>query len=131
MSERFKIPVELMLGIYSGESGGNPRERNRVSGALGLGQVTRETYKYIKRKYFPDDDTTFESLLNPYENMKYSTAILRDKIDEYGGFYRGLYSYGGCRRPETKNIYRRYIDRHLKAVTGKTLRDIDDEIYTG
>lgn len=123
-----ELPPELMLGIISGESSGNPKLVNPSSGATGLGQITYETFVYIKRLYFKNDGVTWRDMKNPYHNMKYTTKVMRDKIDRYGGFRRGIYSYGGCVKYKNKVKYWRYISKNVKSVTGYKLTEIERQI---
>lgn len=117
------LPVELMLSIVSCESGGDPKCRNKSSGALGLFQIMEGTF-YDTRRYLKDKKIRFRDMRDPYKNIRYGCTIMRMKIDWRGSLKKGLYSYGGCKRASTKRRYLRWVNKHMSKITNLTVAEV-------
>ena len=113
------VDVKLMMAIYKGESGFDPKLVNPNSGCTGLGQIEYRTYKWLHKDFFPDDGTTFSDMKNPQQNIKYTVLRYSLAIKESKkAFEKSLHIYGGCVSKEKKFTYVRYIKRNYKELYG-------------
>ena len=108
------IDIKLMMAIYNGESGFNPKIVNPDGGATGLGQMRRDTFEWLKKEYIKDN-SSFEDLKKPKINIKYTTELMRINLKICkGNTKKALWMYGGCVSVDKKGIYLRYIKRKYK-----------------
>lgn len=113
------LDIKLMMAIYSGESGFNPKSVNPDGGATGLGQMRRDTFEWLKKEYIKDN-STFEDLKKPKINIKYTTELMYINLKiSKGNVKKALWMYGGCVSLDKKGIYLRYIKRKYKELYGE------------
>ena len=83
-AEEFGIDKYLLLAFIKTESGFEP---NAVSGAdaIGLTQITEETFEWIKLKLCPKEDIVFEDLYNPDVSIRFGAYYIARSMDRYSG----------------------------------------------
>ncbi|MGN0470033.1 MAG: lytic transglycosylase domain-containing protein [Acutalibacteraceae bacterium] len=81
-SEKYNIDEALIYGVIKTESNFNPDAVSHA-GAIGLMQITPETFEWIQT-YYKDDDYTVDDLQNYRVNIDYGTHILSILMDMYG-----------------------------------------------
>ncbi|WP_448191366.1 lytic transglycosylase domain-containing protein [Azospirillum sp. sgz301742] len=87
-SERFGIPEPVISAVIRHESGGRADARN--GGAVGLMQVTRDTYRGLRNRHGLGGNPA-----DPRDNILAGTAYLRDLYDRYGSpGYLAAYNCG-------------------------------------
>lgn len=74
-SEKYGVSKALIYGVIKTESSFDPDAESHA-GAVGLMQITEDTFIWLQTYYKPDNDYTFEDLKNPAENIDYGTHLL-------------------------------------------------------
>ncbi|MBE6888373.1 MAG: lytic transglycosylase domain-containing protein [Ruminococcaceae bacterium] len=83
-AEEFNIDKYLLLSYIKTESGFDP---NAVSnaGAIGLTQITEETFAWIKLKLCPKEELVFEDLYQPDTAIRFGAYYISRNMDRYNG----------------------------------------------
>jgi soluble lytic murein transglycosylase len=81
-SAEYKVSPSLVYAVIKNESGFNPKAKSSI-GALGLMQVTPETFKWAQSKTPETEKYTDSDLLSPEINIKYGTLVLSILKDEF------------------------------------------------
>ncbi len=74
-SEKYNVSKALIYGLIKTESSFNPDAESHA-GAVGLMQITEDTFLWLQTYYKPDNDYTFEDLKNPGTNIDYGVHLL-------------------------------------------------------
>jgi soluble lytic murein transglycosylase len=81
-SAEYKVSPALVFAVIKNESGFNPKAKSGI-GALGLMQVTPETFKWAQSKTPEIEKYTDSDLLSPEINIKYGTLVLSILKNEF------------------------------------------------
>ncbi len=90
-AERYDLSESLIYAVIKCESGFDPEAVSSV-GALGLMQITGETFDWISWK-LGEDGSCFESLYDPQTNIRYGSFLLKMLLDEFGEEKTALAAY--------------------------------------
>ena len=90
-SEKYNIDEALIYGVIKTESNFNPDAVSHA-GAIGLMQITPDTFEWIQT-YYKDDDYTVDDLKNYKVNIDYGTHILSILMDMYGNEDTAICAY--------------------------------------
>lgn len=82
-SNEFSIDENLIYTVIHTESGFDPQAVSSV-GAIGLMQITEETFDWIKWR-LNDEETEFEDLYDPDTAIKYGTYLLSFLFNDLKG----------------------------------------------
>ena len=82
IAERYGVDPNIFENMIQAESNFDPKARNKKSGALGLGQITKPTGIQPGYGVTPIDDR-----LDPIENLRFSAQYLKAMVDEFEGDY--------------------------------------------
>lgn len=82
-AEEFGVDKYLVLAFIKTESGFDPNARSGA-GAIGLTQITEETFAWIKLKLCPKEDIVFEDLYNPDTAIRFGTYYISRNLERYG-----------------------------------------------
>jgi hypothetical protein len=82
IAERYGVDPNIFEKMIEAESNFNPKAKNKKSGALGLGQITKPTGIQPGYGVKPIDDR-----LDPVENLRFSAQYLKAMVDEFEGDY--------------------------------------------
>ena len=117
IAERYGVDPNIFEKMIEVESNFNPKAKNKKSGALGLGQITKPTGIQPGYGVKPIDDR-----LDPVENLRFSAQYLKAMVDEFEGDYPlalAAYNAGPSKikgagnkvpdYPETKNYIRKIM----------------------
>lgn len=85
----FELDPNLVYAVIKTESGFNPKAKSHA-GAMGLMQLTPETFEWISGIYPPDSDG---DVLDPAVNIHCGCALLRLLIDQFGSVDVALCAY--------------------------------------
>lgn len=80
----FEVDPYLVYAVIRTESGFNPQAQSGA-GAIGLMQMTEDTFDWLRKKLEPDVSLTFEDLYTPKVSIRYGTYFLSLCIQRYGG----------------------------------------------
>lgn len=101
MSESKNIPYQLIFAIIDVESNFHSDAKNKHSSAIGIGQITKSTGKFIHENLLHRKDTYIhESLLSPQLNVQYMIEYIsylretRGSVDNAMKLYCGGYAKG-------------------------------------
>ena len=81
-AEEFGINKYLLYSFINVESGFDPEAVSDV-GAIGLTQITEETFSWIKSKMC-DKDTEYRDLFEPETSIKYGAYLISRSLCRYG-----------------------------------------------
>lgn len=81
-AEEFDVPAALVFAVIKAESNFDPDAVSPV-GARGLMQMMPSTFSWMKRSYFPEDDSTADDLFLPEVSIKYGTKYLATLLAKY------------------------------------------------
>lgn len=81
-ADKYKLDENRVYAIIRTESGFSPDARSNV-GALGLMQITEETFSWIKSKIAPNEEIDFESLTDPETNIRFGVYLLAVCLHRY------------------------------------------------
>lgn len=116
-SEKYNIDEALIYGVIKTESNFNP-DAVSGAGAIGLMQITPDTFEWIQT-YYKDDDYTVDDLKNYSVNIDYGTHILSILMDMYGDEDTAVCAYNaGIGRVDGWLADKQYSD------DGKTLKTL-------
>lgn len=88
MAERYGVDANIFEKMIEAESNFNPNARNKKSGALGLGQITKSTGIQPGYGVKPIEDR-----LDPIENLRFSAQYYKAMLDEFGSNELALAAY--------------------------------------
>jgi soluble lytic murein transglycosylase len=91
-SAQLSVSPTLIYAVIKNESGFNPKAKSSI-GALGLMQVTPETFEWAQSKTPEIENYTDNDLLNPEINIKYGTLVLSILINEFKNTDTALAAY--------------------------------------
>lgn len=83
-ADKYALDENMVYAVIRTESGFDPQAESEV-GALGLMQITEETFSWIKSKIAPNESLTFQSLRDPETNIRFGVYLLAYCLDRYGG----------------------------------------------
>ncbi len=81
-SAEYGVPQDKIAAVIKAESGFRPQVVSSA-GAIGLMQLTPETFKWLQTKTEEKEDYTDEDLKNPEINIKYGTLNLKMLAGSY------------------------------------------------
>ena len=83
-ADEFGVDKYILLSIIKTESGFDP---NAVSSAqaIGLTQITEQTFEWIKLKLCPKEDLVFEDLFTPEVSIRFGAYYISRCLDRYSG----------------------------------------------
>lgn len=73
----------LLLSFIKTESGFDPLAQSGA-GAIGLTQITEETFAWIKLKLCPNEDVAFEDLYDPETSIRFGAYYISRCMERYG-----------------------------------------------
>lgn len=94
-SNEYGLSENLVYAIIKCESGYKENAKSKA-GALGLMQITPETFKWAAAK-LRDSEPTESSLYSPVTNIKYGCYIYSLLLNEFGQHYTALAAYNAGR----------------------------------
>ena len=110
------LELSLVYGVMHTESGFNPDAESEV-GALGLMQLTTETFQWLQTK--TGEDLPDEALKDPETNIKYGCLFLGMLQDEFGSMREMLAAYHAGR-----GSVNNWLSDDAYSSDGKTLQTI-------
>lgn len=82
----------LVFAVVRTESRFNPNARSNI-GALGLMQLTPDTFDWAQSKTAEDESLPAARLYDPEINLRYGTVVLKQLLDEFGREDTALAAY--------------------------------------
>ena len=117
-SEKYGVDISLIYAVIKTESNFNPKAKS-VAGAIGLMQITEDTFTWLQTYYVKDESHSFSSLYEPETNIDYGVRLLSILLDKYGNEDTALCAYNGGQG---------HVDEWLKnpdySDDGKTLKKV-------
>lgn len=94
VSDRYQIPIPILLGLFQVESSFNPDAVNPESGAAGLGQFEHGTGKVVASRC--GLEYSYSKLFDPVYNIELTANYLSYLHDQTGSWEGALtaYNYG-------------------------------------
>ncbi len=83
-AEEFNIDKYLLYAFIKTESSFDP-EAISSAGAIGLTQITEETFSWIKLMLCPKEDIVFEDLYNPETSIRFGAYYISRSLNRYNG----------------------------------------------
>ena len=83
-AEEFGVDKYLILAVIKTESGFDPNAKSDAE-AIGLMQITEETFAWIKLKLCPKENLVFEDLYNPDTAIRFGTYYIAKNLERYNG----------------------------------------------
>lgn len=83
-AQEYGVEENIIYAIIRTESGFDETARSDVN-ALGLMQITEETFDWIKMKIAPQEAVVFDDLETPEVNLRFGTYYLSVCLARYGG----------------------------------------------
>ncbi len=83
-AKEFGVDPYLVFAVIKTESGFDPLARSNA-GAIGLMQMTEDTFDWIKGKIAPAEALVFEDLLQPETSIRFGTYFLSISLERYHG----------------------------------------------
>ncbi len=81
-SEEFELDKYLLLAFIKTESGFNPDAVSNAN-AIGLTQITREAFEWIKLKLCPNENVVFEDLYDPETSIRFGAYYISRCMKRY------------------------------------------------
>ena len=81
-AEEFNIDKYLLLSFIRTESGFDKYAKSSAD-AIGLTQITEETFAWLKLKMCPKEDIVFEDLYNPDTSIRFGAYYLSRCMERY------------------------------------------------
>lgn len=81
-SQEFNIDPYLIYSLIKTESGFDPQAKSNA-GAIGLTQITEETFEWIKLKLCPSEDLVFADLYQPETSIRFGAYYLSRCMERY------------------------------------------------
>ena len=83
-SQEFGVDKYLIYAMIKTESSFDPNAKSDA-GAIGLTQITEETFQWLKSKLCPQEDIVFEDLYNPQTSIRFGAYYISRCLDRYSG----------------------------------------------
>ncbi len=83
-AEEFKIDKYLLYSFIKTESGFDPKAKSEA-GAIGLTQITEETFQWIKLMLCPKEELVFEDLYEPEISIRFGAYYISRSLYRYSG----------------------------------------------
>jgi len=83
-SDQFNLDPYLLYSFIKIESSFEP-DAVSSAGAIGLTQITEETFSWIKLMLCPDEDIVFEDLYQPDVSIRFGAYYISRCLDRYSG----------------------------------------------
>ena len=83
-AQQFGIDKYLLYAVIKTESSFDPDAKSSA-GAIGLTQITEETFSWIKLKLCPGEDLVFEDLYKPDISIRFGAYYFSRCMDRYSG----------------------------------------------
>ena len=83
-AEEFDIDKYLLYAFIKTESSFEP-EAQSSAGAIGLTQITEETFSWIKLKLCPKENIVFEDLYKPDVSIRFGAYYISRCLERYSG----------------------------------------------
>lgn len=83
-AEEFGIDKYLLYAFIKTESSFEP-DATSSAGAIGLTQITEETFAWLKLKLCPKEDIVFEDLYKPEVSIRFGAYYISRCLDRYSG----------------------------------------------
>ena len=83
-ADEFGIDKYLLYAFIKTESGFDP-EAQSSAGAIGLTQITEETFAWIKLKLCPKENLVFEDLYKPEVSIRFGAYYISRCLERYSG----------------------------------------------
>ena len=83
-ADEFGIDKYLLLSIIKTESGFDPHAVSTAD-AIGLTQITEQTFEWIKLKLCPKEDLVFEDLFTPEVSIRFGAYYISRCLERYSG----------------------------------------------
>ena len=83
-ADEYDIDKYLIYAFIKTESGFDPNAKSNAD-AIGLTQITEETFAWIKLKLCPKEDLVFEDLYNPETSIRFGTYYISRCLERYNG----------------------------------------------
>lgn len=81
-SQEFEIDKYLLYAFIKTESSFDPKAESNA-GAIGLTQITEETFEWIKLKLCPGEDLVFEDLYDPETSIRFGAYYISRCLERY------------------------------------------------
>ena len=117
-SEEFDISPSLLCGLIYTESRFNS-EAVSPAGAVGLTQINKPTFEWIKWRMNDERDIDFEDVKNPEISIYYGAFLLKHHIEEFGNVDLALCAYNAGRGSLIK-----WLDNDEYSKDGKEGREL-------
>lgn len=82
-SEYFGVDKALVYAVIHTESSFDPQAESHA-GAIGLMQMTDETFAWLKQKIAPKEDLEFHDLFDPNQSIRFGVYLLSLSLARYG-----------------------------------------------
>ncbi|MEG0878432.1 MAG: lytic transglycosylase domain-containing protein [Oscillospiraceae bacterium] len=83
-SDMYNVDTNLIFAIIRTESGFKADAKSGA-GAIGLMQMTEETFDWIKKKIAPEEELAFEDLYTPETSIRFGAYYISICLEKYGG----------------------------------------------
>ena len=83
-AEEFGIDKYLLYAFIRTESSFEPDAKSSA-GAIGLTQITEETFAWLKLKLCPEENIVFEDLYKPEVSIRFGAYYISRCLDRYSG----------------------------------------------
>lgn len=83
-ADEYNIDKYLLYAFIKTESGFDPQAKSHAN-AIGLTQITEETFAWIKLMICPGEDLNFEDLYNPEVSIRFGAYYISRCLDRYSG----------------------------------------------
>jgi len=114
-SEQSGLDPCLVYAVIRSESSFNPSAKSSV-GALGLMQITPDTFEWAMNKTSETEDYTSKDLYTPDVNVRYGTIVLSSFLNEFGDEQTAIAAYHAGR-----GIVNKWLLNSDYSKDGKTL----------
>ena len=91
-SEQYGVDPYLIYAVIKTESGFDTQATSDAK-AIGLMQITEQTFDWIKMKNFSKDDTVFEDLYDPETSIHYGVYLIAANLERYGDISTAAAAY--------------------------------------
>ena len=83
-AEEYDIDKYLLLSFIKTESGFDQNAKSSAD-AIGLTQITEETFAWLKLKMCPKEDVVFEDLYDPETSIRFGAYYIARCLERYNG----------------------------------------------
>lgn len=91
-SAKTGLDPNLVYAVIRSESSFNPDAKSSV-GALGLMQITPDTFDWAMKKTAEEENYTAQDLYTPDVNVRYGTIVLSSFLNEFGNEATAIAAY--------------------------------------